>query len=551
MIRIVIVDDDALALTKLKEIIHIRNTRIVGEFTQAADALEYIRTHPADILVTDMKMPKIDGLDLIRQAKQLIPDLEVIAISSYKDFHYVKESFREGSVDYILKHMLDEESMTSALLEAIARIRGSGRSVPDEEVLEESQNALKEKVISQMLQGEISPGEAGELFQKYKISVDFGSTVLILCEIDDYLKISEHFGQEDRRIFLNAVRNLMERVTAKVPQRMIISVREGCYAVILSYVDVKSQLYIYSRSTQYAKQINENMKKMMNIDMSVSLGRLCMSIRDIFHSYEECKDVLAGKLFEGKGKVYTDEVRRSGRADSEGCTDGAGRSGGTSGQRAKPEGSRLCQKLLFGDVDCLEDVEYIFAGYKQDKVPQMVIDLGIVEMLNAAYKAAKESGLKDVLERENFHVMYHRIKRLETLDEMKEVMKVFYRGVCDGVKKAHRMRERGYSKYTSEAVQYLNLNYKDAVSLRQLAENMGIHYAYLSKVFKQDTGVNFGEYLNRIRVEKAKALIREGNYRIKEVYSEVGFHQYNYFFKVFKQIEGCTPVEFEKKIKNV
>ena len=89
------------------------------------------------------------------------------------------------------------------------------------------------------------------------------------------------------------------------------------------------------------------------------------------------------------------------------------------------------------------------------------------------------------------------------------------------------------------------------MSLQQLAEHMGIHYAYLSKRFKQDTGVNFGEYLNRIRIEKAKELIQTGNYRIKEVYADVGFNQYNYFFKVFKQVEGCTPVEFEKKIKNV
>lgn len=540
MIKIVIVDDDALALTKLKEIIHIRNTKIAGEFTQAADALEFIRNHPADILVTDMKMPKIDGIDLIRQAKQYVPGLEVIAISSYKDFHYVKESFREGSVDYILKHMLDEESMTNALLEAISRIRRSGGEMPGEDVMEDSQNALKEKVFSQMLRGEIPAEKAGESFQKYKIPVDFGSTVLILCEIDDYPKISEDFQQEDRRIFLNAVCNLIERVTAKVPERIMISVKEGCYAVILSYVDVKSQLYIYSRSTQYARQINENIKKMMNVDVSVSLGTLCMSIRDILQSYEECRAVLAGKLFEGKGKVYNNYNQDLMQKQEK-----------VSGQTVKPEGSKLYQKLASADRSCLADVEDIFDGYKEGKVPQMVIDLGIVEMLNAAYKVAEENRLEYVKEQENFHVMYHRVKRLETLDEMKEVMRAFYRKICGGVSKAQKMKESGYSKYTAEAVQYLKNHYRDAMSLQQLAEHMGIHYAYLSKRFKQDTGVNFGEYLNRIRIEKAKELIQTGNYRIKEVYADVGFNQYNYFFKVFKQVEGCTPVEFEKKIKNV
>lgn len=540
MIKVVIVDDDALALTKLKEIIRIRNIKIVGEFTHAADALEYIRTHAADILITDMKMPQMDGIDLIRRAKQYMPDLEIIAISSYKDFNYVKESFREGSVDYILKHMLDEESMTNALLEAITRIRKNDRGISGEEATEESQNALKEKIFARMLRGEISAEKAGELVQKYKIPVDFGSTVLIMCEIDEYLKISDHFRQEDKRIFLNAVQNVIEYVTAKVSERIIISVKEGCYVVILFYADVKSQLYIFSKSTQYAKQINENVKKMMNADISVCLGKLCMSIEDILHSYEECRAVLAGKLFEGKGKVYNNYNQGEKRKPEK-----------ASGHMVRPEGNKIYQKLLLADTGCLEDVEHIFSCYKQEKVPQMVIDVGIVELLNAAYKVAEENRLEYVKEQENFHVMYHRIKRLETIDEMKDVMKGFYQRICGEVAKARKMKEDGYNKYTAETIQYLQNHYKDADSLQQIAENFGIHYAYLSKRFKQDTGVNFGEYLNRIRIEKAKGLIREGNHRIKEVYSEVGFNQYNYFFKVFKQIEGCTPAEFEKKIKNV
>lgn len=83
-------------------------------------------------------------------------------------------------------------------------------------------------------------------------------------------------------------------------------------------------------------------------------------------------------------------------------------------------------------------MEDIFDGYKEGKVPQMVIDLGIVEMLNAAYKVAEENRLEYVKEQENFHVMYHRVKRLETLDEMKEVMRAFYRKICGGVSKAQK-----------------------------------------------------------------------------------------------------------------
>ena len=90
MINIVIVDDDVLALTKLKSLINLKNTKVSGEYTQPEDALSHIRKHRTDILLTDMRMPKIDGIELIRQAREINPAIQVVAISSYKDFDYVK-----------------------------------------------------------------------------------------------------------------------------------------------------------------------------------------------------------------------------------------------------------------------------------------------------------------------------------------------------------------------------------------------------------------------------------------------------------------------------
>nr|WP_275061532.1 helix-turn-helix transcriptional regulator [Diplocloster agilis] len=88
----------------------------------------------------------------------------------------------------------------------------------------------------------------------------------------------------------------------------------------------------------------------------------------------------------------------------------------------------------------------------------------------------------------------------------------------------------------------------EPISQQDVAGELGIHYAYLSKIFREDTGCNFTEYLNRIRIEKAKQLIAAQEYKIKEIYSMVGYNQYNYFFKVFKQQTGCTPSDYEEQI---
>lgn len=464
----------------------------------------------------------------------------MIAISSYKDFDYVKESFREGSVDYILKHMMTEETMTNALLEAMKQIKKSEKEAPREDLIEESQNVLREKVLSQMFRGEISVEKTEESLEKYGISLDIGSTIIMLCEIDGYGDLSDRFQAEDRRIFLNAVRNIIDRVTEKVPDRVIIKISEERYAVLMIFSDVKSQLYIYSASSQYARQLNTNMKKLMNADLSISLGRMCSSLSDLKKSYEECADSLKNKFFEGRGRIYDNYTAAEEKRTKKQQKD-----------PGKFQGSRVYQKLMTMDESCLDDVENVFAGFKREKVPAMVIELGIIEMLNTGYKIVEEKNLEEIREKENFHIMYGRIKKQETADEMSREIRRFYEDIMSALKKLNRLEKSGYSKYTNQAVRYLNSNYRSAVSLQELAEQMGIHYAYLSKIFKQDTGTNFGEYLNRIRIKKAKELIEQGKYRIKEISAEVGYNQYNYFFKVFKQIEGCTPTEYEKKIKKV
>ena len=539
MIKIVLVDDDMLTLTRLKELIHIKNMRIVAEFTQAEKAVEYIRDNQPDILITDMRMPKIDGVELIQMAKKIKPDLEVICVSSYRDFNYVKESFKEGSVDYILKHLLDEENMTNALLQAASHIRAGEKGENSEEAREESWNALKEKVFFRMFTGINNAEETEKFLKKYNIKLDVSSTILLLLEIDDYYGITERFQQEDKRIFLNAVRNIIEQVTAKVPERIIIQIEESQYVVLLSYTDVKSQLYMFSMSAKYAQQINFNMKKLMNVDMSIGVGRLCMTLQDLVICYKECVDSVKNKFFEGKGKVYNNYERPVETKKEAGVKENTGGF----------QGSKVSQKLLIGDESCLNDVDRVFKKYRELKVPAIVTEFGIVEMLNVGYKVLEEKSIEGIERKENFQVMYDRIKKLETADEMKEAVKKFYTDIMEEIQRKNCLAESHYSKYTIQTIHYVEMNYKNAVSLQEIAEQLKIHYAYLSKVFKQDTGVNFGEYLNKFRIEKAKTLIREGGYRIKEIYAEVGFTQYNYFFKVFRRLEKCTPTEYEKRLK--
>ena len=102
----------------------------------------------------------------------------------------------------------------------------------------------------------------------------------------------------------------------------------------------------------------------------------------------------------------------------------------------------------------------------------------------------------------------------------------------------------------TRSLSYIESHYRECISLESCAENVGISYTHLSRIFKKETTFSFSEYLNRLRVNKAKILLVENKLPIKKIVEETGFTNYNYFFKVFKDVEGITPVEYTEDANN-
>ncbi len=543
MIRIVLVDDDVLALTRLKQLIRLEDVQVAGEFTQAEQALEFLKREKADILITDMRMPKVDGIELIRRIKEAEPDVQLIAVSSYEDFHYVKMSFKEGSIDYILKHALNEESLTKALMEAIARVHAIRENKdrtspsPDEGLAAESRQALKNQLLTLLLKGEIQVDEARERMDKHGIHLRLGSAIVVACEIDGYRKTVEGFEDKDKSIFLSSVHDLMERVLAKVPEKEIVRAEEGRYALILSYPHVKSHLFIYSATYEYCGRLISTLGKMLNIKLSVGIGGLCSDIADIPASYRKCLDMLDNKLFEGAGKVFDAQRTLSKPVGA----------GNGSSARIPINQDEIYGELTEGSTGYRDTIEGLFQRFSEGKIPLQIIQLHLVDLLNAGFKAIKSRELLKLQEEYSFNLLYQEVHAAETIEEMKRIILDFYEAIANAALEHKRMQERNYNKHTIRAIEIIERDYAKAISLQDVADEFGVHHTYLSKVFKADTSHNFTEFLSGYRIDKAKRLIETGKYRLKEIYGRVGFNQYNYFFKVFRQVTGLTPTEYERQ----
>lgn len=144
-------------------------------------------------------------------------------------------------------------------------------------------------------------------------------------------------------------------------------------------------------------------------------------------------------------------------------------------------------------------------------------------------------------------------ERQELLERMKEyeeyeqfrnsILEVLHRNIQNN----RQRRKQQYSEAVGQVVEYVRKNLAEDISLEKCAELAGSSYAYLSREFKKETGMRFVEFLNRQRVNKAKSLLIRKDYSMKQIVELSGFRNYNYFFKVFKEMEGVTPSEFSSK----
>lgn len=540
MINILLVDDDVLVLTKIKQLILFLKSdyQVVKDVTSAKEALEFSRNNEVDILITDMKMPKMDGIDLIKEVKKLNINIQIIAISSYEDFYYVKESLKEGSIDYILKYSLNEETLKSALDNAKRRILTNKSlqvtKLKRDKLIKSSKVLLKKEFLTELLQGEVSKDNIIKNFKDYDLNINYGNLIIIICEIDNYRVITEDFDDKDKKIFKDAAFDIISKVLEKTQRKEIIYLRDGEYVIFMSS-DQKSNLYTINDASQYAERISDNLERLLNIEVSISISNCCNNIADISKVYLNAKNKLKKKFFEGKGKVYNAFERSTGVQVIKNNFDFNKR--------------EIIDKLKKGDDSLLNHINLLFDKYKEERYPFEIIELTAIEMLNVGNDVIKDYKINIDTEKYNMNVLYRNIYKYETIEDINELIVSFYATILSNVNKINKLLDASYSKYTVKCINYIERNYSKQASLQEAADFIGVNAAYLSKIFKEDVGENFVEYLNKHRIKSAQELIKSKKYSIKEICVMVGFANYNYFFKVFRQVTNLTPSEFQKNIK--
>ncbi|EXX91648.1 AraC family transcriptional regulator [Paenibacillus darwinianus] len=503
--KVLIVDDEFLVRMGLKSIIpwEEKGFTLLGDAKNGAEAIDMFNETQPDILLTDISMPFMDGLELIRILKGKSPSLKVIILSNYDDFKYAQKGIQLGVNEYILKHEISPEKILAAL-ESVTGPAG-GSEFP---AAAAGRKDYSTQLYHLMVKDNLSEQEKEDVLNTLKKDLQ-GSYFTVISML---LQFS---GTEADS------RDLTREETI---EKLALETLKGKDFQVFSLLRKNEVLFIVN--TSEAGGINERIKKMMhtvknntkqflNRNLFIGISSAGGGLEELRMLYEQSKTAREQSFFSNDIMVCSEErvmEQDNGalpRLDMEQLN-----------KLVKLKDTGRVEKFLLDVFDILYNLQSVAAV--QNIFQRLIKD-------NAELFAANNL----ILNQQSFG-------DFSGFEDVRQYVIDVYKKNC-----LHNERNI-HSVHITKSIHYLKKNYSDNISLSQLADYLQINKSYLSLLFKQEIGVNFTNYLNNIRIEKAKELLLHSNYKAYEIAKQIGFDNPYYFSKVFKETTGMNCQEFKR-----
>lgn len=525
---VVIVEDETLVRLGMRMCIKESRERLEvrGAFSSAEEALDFLREHPADILLTDIRLGKMSGLDLIREARALYPALCVVVLSYYDDFEYARQGINLNVDRYLLKHEVDEEALPGLLYELAAQKLCAGRRWPSAAV---SAVAAEEGAAAQEEEGGGGPFRLGLL-----LPLALGGPEQAAGEGE------EDAGALNRSLLLEAVQNRLERLRLgrcslhrdrEIFCRFDFSAPGGAPPGAAGSASARAAEE--GRIRDFFADLRPGLAAYFNLDLHLLYS-------EPFHRPEEGREQRARLRAAAEQLFYFE--RASCVALESLPARGA--------QRAAGAGTSLLRLDCVGlftifNAEWKAEVE---ARFRDMLAQARAAGLSPFELKTdiAAFLKLCEAHLK------TFHAeAYEGYARrdgagrpgLAAIDSAAALRAYFHahiEALCEAVRRRDALIHR--------IDEYILRHYTEAISLPRIAETFHLSPAYFCQYFKKKKGSSLITYVNLLRVERAKELLSRGELSLEEVAERVGLGNANYFSRLFKKVSGQSVADYRRQI---
>lgn len=508
MLNILFADDDALLLNKMSNIIDWEQNgyNVVGRAMDGKACLDIIKKQKVDILFLDIHMPVIDGLQVCRTLKEENVSIEIIILSNYDDFDFVRGAMHLGAFDYLLKHQINEEIILGKLNELKRRIE---TAKVNENQLTHYKGVAKQKFIRDIIVSGTAPVEAYSQFEEFTA----GSYVLSILQIINF-ELHLHFNsslnkEKTEQTIISIGTNLNQTAGTGI----VVPIDYGQYAVFFSFRNKVSSKGITEKTGMYMRLLASNIQKLLGFKTELVSSQIFYSFNmlpDIYDTIHHtmkypilCKHKSLDLLYE---KEFITAL------------------------------SLLDYKKL---ENLLSKIYHEFAnpyGELPQQIIRQLLSIGI------RYQTDKKMPLiKDV-----DGTFCKKIKSIKSGWDVVEFLGEYFRRIVYSNTEAGSVN---YSVYVKKALFEINSRYASDISLSLLADEFNISPSYLSRIFKKETGDSFINCLISHRIKIAKSLMENTDLPLSQIAEQTGFRNYNYFLRCYKQRMGSTAATDMLKYK--
>lgn len=504
MIKAVILDDEYLVIEAMKALVNWKkyNIEIVGTAMDGQSGFDLIVEKQPHIVLTDIRMPEMDGLSIIEKVKYIYPEMQFILFSGYTDFSYAKKAIVLGVLDYIVKP-ITAEKVETALVKALNHIDD-----PDNLI-------LRAEVQETLLQGAAVPEEDWRRTEAPMAVSDIRECLILACSLpEENIKIRE---------YLYGSKNLKK------------------YGVFYSVYPAMQAVMCLSSGVNGKEKMLEALKMVVDIwkkersacHIGAAYGRVCqLEIRKVF---DQAAEAMNYAVFTGETQIvdYQKLVM----------------------QRRIPTDIQKYESRFLKDIEenQTEDIKKAVKQFEEECLnfctePRITKHF-ILEFVYNALSLKKRL----IAERADYRFGMQMDDEYECpphvfVDSCSSYQELIAWFRDEMLRIAREVAENQGGGQTRRQIQlvkdYIHTCYQKDITLFELAEISKMTPAYFSNVFKQEVGISYIKYLTRVRIERAKELLMEG-YKVADVSQQVGYENYRYFCVIFKKYTGMTAQQFK------
>lgn len=533
MLKVVITDDEKIQLESLVEFIRWADfgMEVVGCASDGMKALDLIQKHCPDILITDVRMPRMSGLELSKKAKEILPEIKIIIISGYEEFEYARSAVDLNAYAYILKP-IDIDSM-EAELKKISSVCFQDITMKKEiagikEKLEESKPLLIDKFLKDMLNGLLNDETIIRQRTEYLgVRLPDSKYFAVLFQVEDSKLLN--LNENEKQLFTMDFYNYIENICSSINYSIVIPLNEFEYVLILSINDECGSQDIIT----IVDHIREELGKRYLQKITIGVSNIKEGDTSFHEAYKEAEATSRQKFYLGKGKnIYYMDITLQGNNPI----------------LLEEMYNKLILHVEIGNIAVVEEtLDYIFNAMSGSRsIDELDVKAFCYRMVGDIYRIlyTLKENVSAIFGEE--HILWQKIGRFDTIPDVWQWMK----NIIIEVTRFIYTRQSGKNSNAVNTIrEILDTRYIEHITIEDLAKKVFLTPNYISNIFKESVGDSVIDYLTKVRMKHAARLLSDPVLKIYEVAEAVGFANNSYFANVFKGMYGVTPKEYREKIK--